>query len=352
MKGNFAAFIIGVAAAGALLSGCAQHEALLQPEAVMVPVYSRNLKLQIRLVNEISTTTDTLFRKGGLSALTELVIGKERLRMERPFSVHVDHQERIFVSDPDTHQVHMFDPPGGEYRIIRGENSRELVSPLCLASDDAGHLYITDSVAGAVYRYGVKDARLEPFSKSQLARPTGVAFDPFLQRLFVVDTLAHQVVVLGLAGEELYRIGRRGEGQGEFNYPTDITIDKCGRVLVNDTLNSRIQVFSPGGKFLLAFGTLGDAPGSFLRAKGLATDSSGSIYVSDALTDMIQIFDFHGRHMASFGRSGSEKGEFWMPLGLFIDQEDRLYAVDVYNKRVQVFDGISLDPKEKRSPAP
>lgn len=344
--------ILAATGFAALFAGCAHELSPPAQTAVAVPVYSRSKKLQIRMVNEIAATTDTLYRKKGLGTLRELLIGKEILRLERPFSVHVDRQERIFVSDPDSHLVHFFDVPGERYLAIRGESARELVSPLCLASDDNDHLFITDSASGKVYRYSIPEGRLEPFSKASLARPTGIAYDPFLQRLFVVDTLSHQVVVLGNSGEELYRIGRRGEGKGEFNFPTDITIDITGRVLVNDTLNSRIQVFAPDGRYLLSFGAPGNAAGSFLRAKGIATDSLGSIYVSDAITDMVQIFDFGGRYIASFGRSGSERGEFWMPHGLFIDQEDRLYAVDTYNKRVQIFEGLTYDPQEKGGRTP
>lgn len=346
------ALLLANLAAPALFSGCAHELPAAQPAQKQVTVHSPKRKLQIRWVNEIGTSTDTLYRQKGFGAFMELVMGKEPVRLRRPYAVHVDQQERIFVSDPESHLVHLFDPKRKRYRIISAQQRKDLVSPLCLASDDANRLYITDSASGKVYRYHVEEDRLEPFSKGSFERPTGIALDPYLQRLYVVDTLAHQVVVLNQAGEELFRIGKRGEAKGEFNYPTDIAIDKFGRVLVNDTLNSRIQVFAPNGKLILAFGTPGNTPGTFLRAKGVATDSSGDIYVSDAMTDMIQIFDFNGRHMASFGQSGSEAGEFWMPLGLFIDQQDRLYAVDSSNQRVQMFEGLSYDPNETRSPAP
>lgn len=333
------------------LAACAHPGATQQPAPVQVPAHASGQMLQIRWVNEISTSTDTLFSKGGLASLRELLLGKDPVRFNRPYAVHVDHRERIFVSDPQSHQVHLFDPAQRLYRRVRSGNGQQLVSPLGMASDEADRLYIADSVSGTVFRYDTERDRLEPFSKVRFERPTGLALDSFLQRLFVVDTLAHQVVVLNLEGVELYRFGRRGDAPGEFNYPTEIAVDITGRLLVNDTLNSRIQVFAPSGAHLLSFGMQGSGPGTFLRAKGIATDSSGGIYVSDALTDLVQVFDFRGRYVAAFGQSGNGPGEFWQPLGLFIDAQDRLYAVDVYNKRVQMFEGLTVAPRDHRSPS-
>lgn len=334
------------------LHGCAPASTALKDGLVKIPAYSTTKKLRIYWMNEIDRTTDTLFRRSGWSALGELITGKEPVRFYRPHGVHVDFRGRICVSDPDAHRVHLFDVQDRGYRVIRSDIQNDFVSPIGVTSDEEDNLYITDSAGGELYRYRIRDGRLEKLRARNLKRPTGIAFDSFLNRLVVVDTLAHQVVVLDPQGRELYRFGSRGDQEGQFNYPTDITINRSGRILVNDALNSRIQVFTPDGKFLFSFGAVGDSPGTFARAKGIASDSFGAMYVSDALTDMIQVFDYNGRHIASFGRSGSARGEFWMPIGLFVDQEDRLYAVDGYNRRVQMFEGLSDAAQETRSTAP
>ncbi|MDA1372639.1 MAG: hypothetical protein O2971_18040 [Proteobacteria bacterium] len=43
--------------------------------------------------------------------------------------------------------------------------------------------------------------------------------------------------------------------RAEFNYPTDVAIDKDGRIVVADGYNDRIQVFSPSGVFMEQSGT-------------------------------------------------------------------------------------------------
>lgn len=334
-----------------LLIGCAPVPVLSRPDPVPVPAFAQTGEGRIYWVNEIGKGRDAVSRAGLASTLQEILIGKESVQLGRPHSVHVDGRGRIFVSEPEAHRVHLFDPKNSAYRVIRADRRQDLISPLGIASDDDGNLYVTDSASGHIYRYAVDRERLERFGP-RLSRPTGIAFDRYLSRLYVVDTQTHQVVVLDRSGKELGRIGSRGEREGEFNCPTDVAVDRDGRVLVNDALNARIQIFRPDRSFVLSFGSLGTALGNFVRAKGIATDSRGDIYVSDSMTDTVQVFDCKGKHQASFGTTGNAPGEFWMPSGICIDKADRLYVVDAYNARVQVFQGLDIARRENRSDLP
>ena len=46
-----------------------------------------------------------------------------------------------------------------------------------------------------------------------------------------------------------YKFGKEGEGNGEFNYPTCLSVNKSGHLMVCDSYNHRIQVFELNGKF-------------------------------------------------------------------------------------------------------
>ena len=87
-----------------------------------------------------------------------------------------------------------------------------------------------------------------------LQRPTGIVFTR--DRLYVVDTAGHRVVVYDNKGNYLFQFGQRGTGEGAFNFPTDIAASTGGRLYINDSLNFRIQVFTLKGKFLSIIGTL------------------------------------------------------------------------------------------------
>ena len=171
-----------------------------------------------------------------------------------------------------------------------------------------------------------------------LDQPTGIACNRTSGDVWVVETGAHQLLHFNSQGQLIARIGERGPGPGQFNFPTFIWIDQEGRIYLVDSMNSRIQLLDPAGAYLGSFGEPGDATGYMARPKGIATDSRGHIYVADALFHAVQIFDRQGNFLYSFGSQGQGTGEFWMPAGLYIDQQDHIYVADSYNGRVQMFE--------------
>jgi DNA-binding beta-propeller fold protein YncE len=172
-------------------------------------------------------------------------------------------------------------------------------------------------------------------------RPTGLAFDPGNNRLYVADTQAHTIHVFSHDGEPLFIIGKRGSQNGEFNFPSHLTFVE-NRLFVNDTMNFRVQIFNPEGQHLSTFGEHGSEPGFFSQPKGLAVDSAGHVYVADAIKNHIQIFDQEGRFLLRFGGDGDQPGTFNMPTGLAI-WNDMIYVADSYNHRVQVFQYLQKD---------
>lgn len=327
---------------GAFLAGCASNPIIRPPQRLTpVTTWGPSGEGKVCHLRDIEGGSDLAVPPGYSSALRKFIVGSEKLQLGRPHGIHIDTRGRAFVTEPEGHRVHFFDPRTNEYQIITAPQSTELQCPIGVTSDDDGHVFISDSASGQIYRYTLESKLLEPFGP-KLSRPTGIAYDGFLSRVYVVETLAHRVIVLDQAGREIKRIGTRGEHDGEFNFPTDIAINGDGELLVNDTLNSRIQVFKPDGSFVRSFGGLGNGPGKFTRAKGITTDSRGWVYVSDVMTDTIQIFDCRGEFLTTFGKSGSEPGEFWMPIGIFIDEWDHLWVVDAYNSRIQLFQGLEF----------
>jgi DNA-binding beta-propeller fold protein YncE len=212
-----------------------------------------------------------------------------------------------------------------------------LPSPIALAVGDKGEVYVTDSVLAEVLviRPGARAA--VPVALPKMGQPTGIAFDPMSERTYVVDTTAHHVNVFNRDSTLHSSFGRRGTGDGEFNYPTLLWRDPAGQLYVTDSLNFRIQIFDATGRFIGKFGQSGDGAGDFMRQKGVATDSFGHVYIADALFNALQIFDSSGQLLLSVGNLGSGRGEFWLPAGVFIDSDDSIYVADSYNHRIQVF---------------
>ena len=231
----------------------------------------------------------------------------------------------------------MFDLQECRYDMIKKFNKEDFISPIGVTMDSKGFLYISDSILKTVFVFNEEgDPERKIGGTDQLVRPTGIAIHPLLQRLYVVDTNAHLIQVFDLTGGFLHSIGKRGAGEGAFNYPTSLSIDREGLLYVTDSLNFRIQVFKADGEFLYLFGKHGDGMGEFSHPKGVALDSEANIYVTDAIFDAIQVFDKTGTLLLFLGEAGQGPGQFWIPTELFIDHTDRIFVADSYNQRVQV----------------
>lgn len=255
-----------------------------------------------------------------------------------PVAVAAAPDGRLAVADAGRSSVHLFFPAARRYLRLTGTAKRAMRSPVGLAFDDAGVLWVSDS-SGALFSYAPDGAPLrliERLAQEPLQRPTGLAWSPSRRALYVVDTLAQAVRVLDSRGELIATFGRRGDQPGEFNYPTHIAVS-AGTVYVTDALNFRIQTFDEDGHFISAFGEHGDGSGDLAMPKGLAVDSDGVVYVADAILDNVQLFDKSGAFLLTVGRRGRDFAEFWLPSGMFLSPAGELYVCDTYNRRVQVF---------------
>ena len=81
-----------------------------------------------------------------------------------------------------------------------------------------------------------------------------------------------------------------GEGDGEFDKPYCLSVNKAGHLMVCDTYNHRVQVFELSGKFITKFGAQGSGIGKFNHPVSTAVLSDGRIAVTDVFNNRIQIF--------------------------------------------------------------
>jgi len=267
--------------------------------------------------------------------LLDVLLGEEGFKLElmKPYGVWAkDH--KIYVADTAWNTVIMFDTKEKKVKAIGS-----FMGLIDVEGDNTGRLFVSDAKARTVYAINEEGKVLMSYGFRKLGRPTGLAVDEKRKRLYVVDTGEHNVKVFDIeSGKLLFTIGKRGVGDGEFNFPTNIAVDRRnGNIVVVDSMNFRVQIFSPEGKFIFKFGTIGNRPGTFYRPKGVGVDSEGHIYVVDAAFDNFQIFDEKGRLLLWVGQAGSGPGQFHLPAGMYIDERDRIYVVDQFNRRVQVF---------------
>ncbi|MCU7925112.1 MAG: 6-bladed beta-propeller [Candidatus Thiodiazotropha sp. (ex Dulcina madagascariensis)] len=298
-------------------------------------------KARIKYIGDLSHPEDLGITKGLLGILSEVASGEEDDSMVLPLAVVENGSKQIFVADPGVKAVHRYDRQKGRYHSIKRAGGKGFVSPVGLAADKAGNIYVTDSELAKVFVIGAGDDEAAPLAlQDDFVRPTGIAVDGETGWIYVVDTGVHTISVFKPDNTLLRKFGRRGSAEGEFNFPTYIWQNRDGQLLVTDSLNFRIQRFDRHGRFIGRFGHPGDAMGDLSRPKGVAEDSYGHVYVVDSLFHNVQLFDESGSLLMNFGIQGGEPGEFWLPVGIYIDADDTVYVCDSYNQRVQIFQYI------------
>ncbi len=258
-----------------------------------------------------------------------------------PYSVVTDSQGRIIVTDPGAAGIHIFDFTRHKYKFIsRDKDVDGLVSPQCVAVDAADDIFVTDSYSGKIFAFDAHGKFLRVIGsirgEGYFKRATGIAVDSQTGHIYVTDTLRDQIWVLDVQGKVVQTIGVRGDGNGQFNFPTELRLSG-GSLYVVDAMNFRVQVLDLSGRFQYAVGQVGEGFGEMFRPKGLGIDSEGHLYIVEGLSGLVQVFDRQGRLLYYFGEKNSGFAEFNLPAGLFIDGNDRMFVVDSYNHRIQVF---------------
>jgi hypothetical protein len=291
-------------------------------------------RTRIRHVQTISSAADFQSSPGMLDRVLGLLFGAQTSSpwLVQPVGIAVSSTGIIAVADPGAHGVHIIDMAEKSHRLISAADSGPLRSPVGVAFDERGFLFVSDAELQTI---AVFDEEFDPEKTitGGFLRPTGLLCVGDI--LYVVDTGAHRLVRVDRSGRVAENIGTRGTAGGTFNFPVQMT--GAETLYVVDALNYRIQSLLPSGQFLSAFGSMGSGLGTFAGPKAVARDSEGHLYVSDALLDNIQVFDTAGRLLLVVGRQGSANGEFMSPAGLAIDHNDRLYVVDTLNRRIQIF---------------
>jgi len=198
----------------------------------------------------------------------------------------------VFVADRDNHRIQIFSGEGEYVGMFGGEGSldSQLSNPCGLSVDSDGNIVVADAGNELIkifspdgkflMKIGGQGSFTFPFHCVQCDR-----------YLIVSDCSEHCIKVFNCNGDFQYKFGKEGGGDGEFNYPCCLSVNKSGHLMVCDSDNNRIQVFELSGKFVGKFGRRGSNLGEFNSPSSLAVLSNGRIVVSDENNNRIQILE-------------------------------------------------------------
>ena len=193
----------------------------------------------------------------------------------------------------------------------------------CVGHDDLDNVFLFDPDGNLIRSFGA----------GLFVWPHGIHVD-FEGNVWVTDARGddngrgHQVHKFSPEGELLMSLGKAGvagDGNDEFNQPSDVLVAPDGSIFVVDGHgaegNNRVVKFDADGNFIMTWGQTGREYGEFRDPHALAMDSTGRLFVGDRANNRIQIFTQDGEHLETWS-------QFGRPSGLFIDDNDVLYAAD------------------------
>jgi uncharacterized protein YfaP (DUF2135 family) len=211
------------------------------------------------------------------------------------------------------------------------------VTPVRLAADQSGNIYVTDPRGGGVLKYNSAGNLLQRISTTS-KNVLGIALAKSGDILVSQGTV---VAVYSSAGIFKSSFGTFGTANG-------IAVNDAGAVFVVDSKNNNVQMFNVDYTLNSTFGTTGSATGQFKQPTGITFEKlSKQLAVVDTHNGRVQFFTSAGVYQKTVGSFGSGPLKFTSPQAITFEYSpdgtvlSRMYVVDSFQANIQVIDAAS-----------
>jgi sugar lactone lactonase YvrE len=209
------------------------------------------------------------------------------------FAVAVAADGRVWVGQ--WQQVEIYDAEGG---LVDTWHDPDRLGLLTAVAVGPGGVFLADATARCIRRYDREGRFLnnigDKHRKGGFHIPNGVVDFAIDERglLHVANPGMHRVERYTADGELLGHFGRF-DGRDPQGFPgccnpTNLALDRGGRVIVSEKAGPRVKIYDPQGQLLTVVADDGFDPAA--KNMDLAVDSEGRIYVGDTVTLEICVF--------------------------------------------------------------
>ena len=255
-----------------------------------------------------------------------------------PYSVAVSDGDEIVVADKHNHRVQVFDSNGTFLRFfgLQGENAGEFMYPFGIAINKDRNIFVADKNNHRIQILSWEGRHLGSFGgkgrlDSQFSEPWGLSSDS-TGNIIVVDRGNNLIKIFTPDGRFVMKIG----GRESFSFPFHCV--QCGEYfIVSDYDENCIKVINREGHCQYKFGKKGDGDGEFNYPRFLSVTQSKHLLVCDRHNHRIQVFELDGKFVGKFGTNGSKLGEFKDPFSVAVLSNDQIVVCDRTNHRIQIF---------------
>src|SRR5204862_2482155 len=205
----------------------------------------------------------------------------------------------------------------------RGAGPGEFNKPRSVAVDADDNLYAVDMTA-RVQKF-TPDGHFLSFwqmPETDRGKPKGMCRDG-KGNIVVLEPHYSRVNHFTPDGKRAAQWGAHGTNEGELAFPRSVIVNSKGDIFVSEYgLTERVQQFTAEGtKLIRVIGRGGTGEGEFNRPEGLGVDRQDRIYVADSCNHRIQIFSPDGKFIETYGKPGASQGELSYPYDVKVDAE-------------------------------
>ena len=206
-------------------------------------------------------------------------------------------------------------------------------------------IYVTDYSNNRVQKFDGNGNFVLAFGSAgsgngQFQNPRGITVDKS-GNVWVVDLANYRVQEFDSNGNYLNQIAGGGWGPNNLlQYPKSVLVDRSGNIWITDD-NGEVREYNSGGNVILTIGSFGTGNGQLEYPEGFVFDGSGNIWVTDPFaSDRVEEFSSTGSYLNQFGGppgGGSGDGQLYLPQGIAIDGSGNFWVVDSDNHRIEEF---------------
>ena len=260
-----------------------------------------------------------------------------------------------------------------------GQDPGELCDACGVAVDENTNLiYVAETDSCRVSIFSETGQFLNTFTNQDMTWPFGIAIHR--DNVYVTDIGVHAVFQFKMEADMrlVAKLGSKGSGIGQFNYPYGLTVSTNGDVFIADCQNNRIQILDDSLHFqrlithlamkhprdvkltpdevyvlcydspcIFVFSHAGEKIHSLItHGTGMQIGSAGffcldrkqNLLISDCGNNQIRIFSKEGTHLHTIGEPGNEVGRFRYPKGIVLTKNLKLIIVSWNNNyRLQIY---------------
>jgi hypothetical protein len=263
---------------------------------------------------------------------------------EYPTRLALGPNGKLYVSDPKVKSIFIYDTNLQLTGELKG-----LDSPVGVAVDSAGSIYVGNAGIGNIEKYDSKGLLTATIGSGSVRMPTDMTLD-FDDNLYVADCKSNIVFVFRPDGT-LLRTIRKGSLKipmaVEIAYYYDGTGQLVGELFVADKGNYLVKVFDLQGNLLRSFGGFVEKggmmgttwywKGNFVGLQSIAMDAQGRIHALDSYMNKVQILDpITGVYIADYGELGTDPGQLKLPLDIIINDAGEVIVANFDNRKIEI----------------